>query len=185
MNTNKEHHHAHHSGDHCGCCCGSHHKHHDEDTRMESIDNVKKLSLTNSQISVLLELHHCKYLPASRFMMKSSMEKDAVFIALAPVYLTDLDETLENVKAMGKIFSVLAEKGLISLDYHLPLSNYDYKLYTDSDVYRYFKETVSEGKSQEKFLCDIAEIELGSMALTELGEQVTRRLIAEHKEESK
>lgn len=117
--------------------------------------------------------------------MKSSMEKDAVFIALAPVYLTDLDETLENVKAMGKIFSALAEKGLISLDYHLPLSNYDYKLYTDSDVYRYFKETVIEGKSQEKFLCDIAEIELGSMALTELGEQVTRRLIAEHKEESK
>lgn len=187
MNTKKEHHHSHHTDNHCGCSCGSHdnhrQEHRDKDAMIESIENVTKLSLTNSQISVLLELHHCKYLPVTRFIMRSSVEEGAVFTALAPVYLTALSETLENVKAMGRIFSALAEKGLISLDYHLPLNNYDYKLYTDSDVYNYFKKTVNEGKSKEKFLCDIAEIELGSMALTEFGEQVTRSLITEHHNE--
>lgn len=183
MNTKKEHHHSHNHSNHCGCSCGCH-NHHREDQRddeamIASIENVDKLTLTNAQISVLLELYHCKYLPVSRFIMRSSVEEGAVFTALAPVYLTAANETLEDVKAMGKIFSSLAEKGLISLDYHLALSNYDYKLYTDSDVYHYFKETVNEGKSQEKFLCDIAEIELGSMEATEFGKQVTRRLIEE------
>ena len=147
---------------------------------MESLDKLEKLSLTNSQISVLVELQHCNYLPVCRFMMSSSVEEEALFVALAPVYLTKADETMEEVKQMGTIFAKLAELGLISLDYEIPLSGYDYTLYTDSAIYKHFQQTVEEGKKQENFLCDTAEIELGSMALTELGERVVRTIIAAH-----
>lgn len=184
MSINKEkaeHHHHHIHGEHGHCSCGCHgHKHDDEITPIESVEKLEKLSLTNSQISVLVELKHCNYLPISRFMMSSSVEEEAVFVALAPVYLTRLDESMEDVKSMGAIFAKLAEQGLISLDYDIPLNGYDYSLYTESLVYKHFEQTVAEGKNQEKFLCDIATIELGSMALTELGERVVKRIIAEY-----
>jgi hypothetical protein len=61
---------------------------------------------------------------------------------------------------------------LISLDYDIPLQDYDYTQYTKSALYSYFKETVNEGKKNPGFLFDTAEIELGSIALTEFGERV-------------
>lgn len=170
-------HHQQHQEGHCGCGC---HAHHDETAPMESMADVEKFSLTNSQISVLVELEQCRYLPVCRFMMSSSKEEDAVFVALAPVYLTTVEETMEDVKMMGKIFAKLAEQDLISLDYDILLSGYDYGLYTNSEIYKHFQQTVLVGKTQEKFLCDIAEIELGSMALTELGERVVKRIINEY-----
>lgn len=181
MHTKNEENNNHHShdGSHCGCGC-HHHGNHKKTAPMESIDNFEKLSLTNSQISVLVELHHCKYLPISRFVMSSSVQAEAVFIALAPVYLTSVNETIEDVKMMGTIFTKLAEKGLISLDYDIELSNYDYSLYTYSEVYKHFEQTVAEGKKQKNFLCDISEIELGSMALTALGQRVVNHIMAEH-----
>ena len=47
-------------------------------------------------------------------------------------------------------------------------------------MYKHFEQTVAEGKKQKNFLCDISEIELGSMALTALGERVVNHIMAEH-----
>ena len=103
--------------------------------------------------------------------MSSSTEKEARFVSLAPVYITALDDSMETVKKIGAILSVLEKKGLISLDYDTPLQDYDYTQYTNSVLFAYFTETVNEGKKSPRFLCDTAEIEFGSMALTEFGKE--------------
>ena len=54
----------------------------------------------------------------------------------------------------------------------MPLDNYDYNEYKNSDLYKMLQETVAEGKGKEGFLCDTAIIETGSMALTAKGRAV-------------
>ena len=83
---------------------------------------------------------------------------------------------METVKEIGTVLSELEEKGLISLDYDIPLQDYDYTLHTKSALFSFFKETVNEGKNRPSFLFDTAEIELGSIALTEFGEKVSGNL---------
>ena len=47
--------------------------------------------------------------------------------------------------------------------------------YTESDLFAYFVRTIDEARGREGFLCDTAEIELGSMAVTPLGHEVCCR----------
>lgn len=119
------------------------------------------------------QLVQCNYLPISRFIMSSSKEEEARFVSLAPVYINAVDDSMETMKKTGRVLSELEKKRLISLDYDIPLEDYDYTLYTNSVLFAYFTETVKEGKKKPGFLGDTAEIELGSIALTELGEKVS------------
>ena len=101
---------------------------------------------------------------------------EEVFIDfLSPVYLYDKHDTMEDVKAIGAVLKGLEDKGLMSLDYDMPIHDFDYVMYTNSDLYAYFVDTIAEAKGREGFLCDRAQIELGSMAVTDLGEQVCAR----------
>jgi len=127
------------------------------------------LTISSEEKSVLLELKQCSQLPVSRFVMSSSTEKEARFVSLAPVYIEALDDSMESVKQKGTVLSKLEKKRLICLDYDIPMQGYDYTLHTNSALFAYFTETVNEAKKNSSFLCDTAEIEFGSIALTEFG----------------
>lgn len=172
-NHNHEHEHGHHhhanQDQHCGGgCCGSSR----EDASSGGCCATKQqepLELNKEELTFLLELSQVAYLPLAQFVMTNS-ENDAIgFIALPAVHLKTADDSLEVVKERSKTLRSLEQKRLISLDYELPLEGYDYKEYLNSAVYAYFEETVNQGKEQPDFICDTAEIDLGSMALTALG----------------
>lgn len=171
-NHGHEHDHHHHAdqGHHCGGgCCGS--KEEDASSGGGCCFTKKNapLELSKEELTFLLELSQVAYLPLAQFVMTNS-ENDAIgFIAMPAVYLKTPEDSLEAVKERSKTLRALEQKGLISLDYEVPLEGYDYKEYLESATYAYFEETVNQGKEQPDFICDTAEIDLGSMALTALG----------------
>ncbi|PKM76660.1 MAG: hypothetical protein CVU90_11265 [Firmicutes bacterium HGW-Firmicutes-15] len=150
-----------HSHSCCGDCCAH---------------TLESLTINSKEISFLKKLVKCSYLPVSRFIMSSSIEEEAWLESLAPVYINSIDDSMETVKEIRTVLSELEKKGLISLDYDIPLQDYDYTQHTKSALFSYFKETVNEGKRNPSFLFDTAEIELGSIALTEFGERVSENI---------
>ncbi|MBE6033822.1 MAG: hypothetical protein E7222_03880 [Clostridiales bacterium] len=164
------HEHSHKHEHHCkgGCCCGG--QGHSNPKEQETI------TLNKKELEFLLELKEFKYLPISEFVMSSSENDHIGFRGLAPVYLRDLRDSMETVKEIGTILKSLEKKGLISLDYDIPLQGYDYTLHTESELYKYFLKTVEDGKNKPGFLCDKGEIEFGSAALTPLGEKAVQSI---------
>ena len=153
------------SGD---CCSHSH----TSNLEGDCAHSLESLTINSKEISFLKEFVKCSYLPVSRFIMSSSIEEEAWLESLAPVYINSIDDSMETVKEIRTVLSELEKKGLISLDYDIPLQDYDYTQHTKSALFSYFQETVNEGKKNPSFLFDTAEIELGSIALTEFGEKV-------------
>ena len=151
------HHHHHHEGEdhHCcggcgGCCCG-------------------RSALTEREQAFIRCLAQVPYLPVVRFLLRSTKSEHLEAIALEPVYLLDTGDSMEHGQESGDVLRGLEEKGLITLDYDAPLQGYDYQIFLDSHVYRFFQETVEEAKSRQDFLYDIGVMEQGSMALTQRG----------------
>jgi len=162
----------------CSSDCGCHS--HSSDSESGSAHSQQPLTINSEEISVLQEIAQCSHLPVSRFVMSSSTEEEARFVSLAPVYLKTLDDSMPTVKEIGTILSGLAKKGLISLNYDIPLKGYDYTQHTNSVLFAYFTETVKEGKKNPNFLCDTAEIEFGYMELTELGARIIEQQHISH-----
>jgi hypothetical protein len=165
----KDHNHSHSCSDDC---CGSH----TSDLEGNCAHSLESLLLNSKEISFLKELVKYIYLPVSRFIMSSSIDEGAKIVSLAPVYIKSIDDSMETVKDIRTVLSQLENKGLISLDYDISLQDYDYAQYTKSALFSFFKETVNEGKKNPSFLFDTAEIETGSIALTEFGERVTANI---------
>lgn len=134
--------------------------------------------LNPQEIVFMQELAQRGCLPVSRYILSSSTEEEARFEMLAPVYMNDPSDGMETVKEKGAALKGLKEKGLISLDYDLRLSDYDYTPYTDAALFAYFKDTVEEGKKRPGFLGDTAAIELGTITLTDAGKQIAEQLQA-------
>lgn len=145
----------HHKEHSCGGCCG----HHQEE-----------IQLSQEEIAFMNQLAQSPYLPLARFIVKSTKSDHLESVALAPVYINNRADSMEMVKHMGTVLKSLEGKGLITLDYELPLENGDYTDYSQSELYAYFKETVAQAKGKEEFLYDIPSLELGSIALTYLGQ---------------
>ena len=158
------HHHHHDSHEH-HCCgkCGGH-------------CGCGSLSLTEREQAFIRCLTQVPFLPVAQFLLRSTKSEHLEAIALAPVYILDPEDTMEHIKETGIILHGLEEKGLITLDYDVPLQNYDYKTYHDSAVYQSFRQTVEEAKARPDFLYNIGIMELGSMALTQRGYGVADRL---------
>jgi len=168
--TKAVHKHQQHQSHSCSSDCGCHS--HSSDPESGSAQSQEPLTINNEETAILQELAQCSNLPVSRFVMSSSTEHEARFVSLAPVFIKNLDDSMETVKKIGTVLSGLEKKGLVALDYEVPLQDYDYTQHTNSVLFAYFTETVNEGKKNPRFLCDTAEIERGSMALTEAGERV-------------
>lgn len=150
-------HHPHHChGDECRCGC-SH----------VEIQEVTDLSIR--QQNMLLGLYERKYLPLVRFTTGSSKDSALYAIALSPVYMGSKEDTLDDVKSLGAELKALESADLITLDYDIPLEKYSYDEYLSSSLYAYFLDTVKQNAKQEGSLFDTADMEQGSMALTQSG----------------
>lgn len=168
--------HAHHEHG-CSCSCTAHGHSHEQEENCGGCCSKQEqgpISLSKDEIEILLELKEFTYLPISEFVMSSSENHHIRFSSLAPVYIRTLKDSMETVKKIGNVLKELEKKGLISLDYDISLQGYDYTTHTESELYKYFIETVEDGTGKPGFLCDRAEIELGSAALTLLGEKVVQ-----------
>ena len=122
------------------------------------------------------KLAQIPFLPLTRFILASSQSDQLRSVALSPVYLSEERETPAHIRETGTTLRSLQEKGLITLDYDLPLSGCGYEVYRNSSAYRVFAECVAEGSRRPGFLFDRAELEMGSIALTGLGRYVLEQL---------
>lgn len=123
-------------------------------------------SLSEFEQDFLNKLTSVQYLPLAQFIVKSSIENDFSTVALPIVYIQDKTNSMQEVKATALILKSLEDKGFITLDYDIELENCDYNEYYSSDLFEFFKETVSEGATKENFLGDIAHLNKGSIAPT-------------------
>ncbi len=123
-----------------------------------------------------MQLAQTPFLPLARFLLKSSKSEHLESVALAPVYINNKYDNMESVKSRSAILKNLASQGLITLDYNEPLVNGNYQDYLESELYIYFIQTVEQGKGKDGFLFDIPDIELGSIALTALGQAAIRQI---------
>ena len=150
-----------------GCCGG--HQHHEQGCCCHEHEEHEPIALTEAEVELLSTLAQVSYLPLTQLLLKSTKSDHLEAVALTPVYLEDTQESMEEVKETGAMLRELEEYGLISLDFDLELKGYDYQMYRDSAVFALLQQTVEEGKGREDFLYDVAEVECGSMALTDLG----------------
>lgn len=153
--------------EHCGCSCGYDHTD-KENTKV----HATPAEVTENQKSFLHQLHHNHYLPVARFTLTDSREPNFISTALAPVFIRNVSDDMTMFKEAGAFLQKLEDMELITLDYDIPLSGYSYEEYKSSALYAYFCKTVAEGAEKPGFLGDTPELELGSMALTEAGEQI-------------
>ena len=145
-----------------GCCGGS--------------CSDKVITLSATAVAMLEKLAQIPFLPVTRFVMGSSKSPHLSSIALAPVYLENAEESMEQVKESAAALLQLSEYGLIDLDYDSPLERCDYALYEAADLYAYFKKTVQDGQQQADFLFDLPRLERGSLALTTRGQMAITQL---------
>jgi len=149
--------------EHCDCGCNHEHKH---DAHVAPGD------VTDNQKDFLHQLSHTHYLPVARFTLTDSREEDFTATALAPVFMRSAADDMEMVKEAGVFLQRLEDMGLITLDYDIPLKGYSYDEYKESALYEYFCATVAEGSARPDFLGNTPLLDLGSMALTEIGQQI-------------
>ncbi len=146
-----EEHHAHHA--HSGCCGNHHHS------------DTQTAELTKEEQQVLSAIKESGCIPIVRFVMKSSKSSHFVSTALSAVYIMSLEDDVQDVKNRAEILTSLENKGLLSIDYDIPVSNYSYDEYLNSNVYKNFMATMEESANKEDFLFDIADMDKGSVAL--------------------
>lgn len=164
-----EHEHTHEHG--CTCGCGHDHEHeHEIPTYL--LKAAAHIAVNGNELAILQTVDAASCLPCARFLGLKSDEDEVAVDCLSPVYLYETTDSMEDAKSIGAVLKGLEDKGLLSLDYDMPIDGYDYTLYTESDLYTFFCQTMEEAKSQPNFLCDTPQIELGSMAVTPLGDAV-------------
>ena len=154
--------------EHCGCDCGCGHDH----EHPHRVDAAAPIEVTEDQKDFLHQLSHHHYLPVARFAVMDSRKEDFISIALAPVFLTSAADDMKTVKETGAFLKSLEDQGLVTLDYDIPLNGYGYAEYKTSALYEYFCATVAEGASMPNFSGNTPVLELGSIALTDAGEQI-------------
>lgn len=153
-----DHHHEH--GPDCGCGQGAPLK----------VD-AERFSLSAEQADLLALIARYRYLPVARFVLESSSDGEVWSVALAPVTIEELGDSMETVKRRGALLRALSDAGLLSLDYDVPIDGYDYEGYKQSELFKYFERTVADGAKLPGATFDRAALDMGSMALTELGER--------------
>ena len=107
-------------GNGCGSCCGG---------------CGRELVLTPGEVAMLRRFAEIPFLPVAR-------RRDAE----TPVYLEERERTIEEY---SEILSWLSLKGLISLDYDLPLSNFGYEAYAAYPVQGSMALTVAGQRAVE------------------------------------
>ncbi len=157
-------------------CCGHNHNAEQEHKCGGCKRSDQPIGLSELEAEFLMCLAQIPFLPLTRFVMKSTRSEHYQSVALAPVFMNNAEDSMETVKETGEVLKSLEEKGLITLDYDQPLERGDYSLYETSQLYKYFVQTVDEGKLLKDSLFDKAVLELGSIALTMFGQAAVEQL---------
>ena len=167
MNQHSEHHHH----EHCGC--GEHHHEHSEHCGCGHTHAPIPIpeGLTPLQVDFLVGLYQRKYLPIACFSLTNSNDTARYTMALEPVYISAPEDSMEQVKQLGKELLLLESMDLIAIDYDATIQNYAYQEYKTSTLYAYFVKTVAEAAARPAPTFDTPNLELGSMCLTEAGEK--------------
>ena len=155
-------HHEH--GEHCGCG----HIH---------VPVPTPEGLTPVQVDFLLALGQRQCLPVACFSFAKTDDAARYAVALAPVFLSTPADTMAQVKQLGDALAMLEDMNLLTLDYDIPLQQYGYTEYKTSDLYAYFVQTVNEAAAQPNATFDTPVLELGSMALTDAGQDMVDALL--------
>ncbi|MCD7948211.1 MAG: hypothetical protein LUG13_07975 [Oscillospiraceae bacterium] len=142
------------------CNCG--HDHANEAAHSCDVFTDGQLNEAADGFLQLLKTHH--FLPCARFVLKSTSEPAFSSVALAPVFISDGEESVSVLRAIGDILLGLEQHGYLSIDYDIPLDGFDYTYFKESRAYQLFVQTVREGKDRDGFLGDTATIEFGSIA---------------------
>ena len=142
----------------CNCgCCGNTEK--QPEIALNTIISTKEKEVVKQLLQV-------EKMPVTKFIMSSTKEHDARFVALSPVHITDVQDSMETVKAMATVLTSLESKGVITICYDGDVDGFDYSIYKKSSLFAYLEETIELGKDKKEFLCDTAELELGVVTLT-------------------
>lgn len=138
--------------------------------------DMQQVTVTPQEEEFLAKLAQTPYLPLAQFILTSSWDDDLINVALSPVYMEIRETTLEEIHAIAQVLHSLEEKNLISLDYGKPLKGYEPTLYYESVAFHLLEKTVEEGMDLPGALFDDAMVEMGSIALTPLGQVVVDQL---------
>lgn len=130
--------------------------------------------LTAREANFLMNFGHIDYLPLARFCTGSTKSGDANSVALDNVFLKTGSETIPEINLTADTLESLESRGIISLDYDIPLANFDYALFENSDAFALLVRTVEEGRTREGYLFDRAYVEKGSIAPTKKGRKILR-----------
>lgn len=121
------------------------------------------------EMVLMYELMQTPFLPVCRIIAVRGGERKE---ALSPVYFNDPKTTLSEIEEIGRALTGMAERGLITIDYDIPLQSCDYNEYKTSDILQNFIEIMGEkAEGVEK-----VELDMGSMALTNFGRAVIENL---------
>ena len=162
---------SHTHGPDCGCGTHEHEHQHSADCGCEEYTGgIQGLSDEEAVLLRLVGRYSC--LPLTRFVLTSSKDESLNLSALQPVAINDESESMETVKQRGLALLSLEDKGLITLDYDIPIAAYDYEGYKKSAVFVQLQQAAQEAASKPGFLFDTASIEMGSMALTDMGDMI-------------
>ncbi len=155
------------------CGCGHTHEHaHPDHCGCHNEVPLEHSELSQDQMALLAALMRHGYLPIARFCMMNSEDEEIFAVALEPVYIVDSADSMEIVKETGELFTSLADRGLITLDYDEPLKGYAYAEYETSELYAYFVDTMKEAAGQKGFVFNTPLLEKGSVALTQAGQDM-------------
>ena len=165
------------------CNCGEHDHghshsagHHEHDGQCSCGHTHAPVTTPNDlspiQVDMLMALRQRHCLPAACFTLSKTNDDARHSVALAPVYISAPDNSMEQVKQIGLELSQLEDMDLLTLDYDIPLQNYAYEEYKNSTLYAYFKQTVAEAAKRPGATFDTPGMDLGSMALTDAGEEM-------------
>lgn len=147
--------------------------------------NAKTLNmqeLTKSETDFIAELlSHC-YLPVTQFILEDKSQSDFSLEIYSPVYIANSEQIISATTEIGKMLENLEQRGILSLDYDIPLSNYDYDDYYKSLAYTSFEASANTEIAQTDSSDIYPTIRKGSMTLTQ---QYLTAIDGEHKSETR
>lgn len=158
----------HHSPD---CGCGTYEHVHGADCGCAAYSGGIK-GLSEEEAALLRQIGRFGCLPLTRFVLTGSRDDSLHLSALEPVALDSENDSREKIRQRGDVLLSLEDKGLITLDYDMPISGYDYEGYKKSALFGELQQAAAEAALKPGFLFDTASIEMGSMALTDMGDML-------------
>ena len=135
------------------------------------------LNLTDDEKEILLDIENTKRFPVVRLEVHNSEQKELINTALNYVRITDVNDSMERVKARGAALKNLMEQGMIFIDYTVCIwVSGDYDVYYKSKIYELLCHTVMENAKQPNTVFNLPYMRKGYVELTRKGQKIATTL---------